>query len=559
MALPATVEIVTLHSDRTLLATAPEDAQQFAEAWTMAMLKQRQPREIPENLPPLVNDVIEVTVPEKGALGRRGDRDIPYGADDTDTSQYMIGDVSVAVIFPESDESVCQDPPACTTYGPDSEDWTDEEIVEVKAEIIGAMDWWAAREPGAHLAFVYHYEERVPTDQEPIWLPSYGRCMWIGPVMEHLGYSGDCGDHVPVYDYVNDHRVEGSDWGLAIFVVDSSDDDDGRFGDDTFAFAMWSPSGGGPYFVMTYDNGNYGISNMDVVAAHEMGHIAGAVDEYGACTCVFDTGYLDYENQNCHNGCLLDENSIMGNGNIITAFANGAVDLYARGQVGWQDSDSDGILDIEDTHPLVSVTVPPVQTLLEFQLTGSAVINPMEAINPHYHTSSINTLTGVEYRLNGGAWLPGTADDGTFDSPEEDFTLDITVTENGTYTLGVRAENNVGNATDPVFVDQFEVDTATDTPDMPVAFRLDAAVPNPFNPSTSIQYHLPYATEAALAVLDLSGRTVKVLASGHQQAGSHNTIWDGTDRDGQLMASGIYFYRLEASGLTQTRKMTLLK
>ena len=296
---------------------------------------------------------------------------------------------------------------------------------------------------------------------------------------------------------------------------------------------------------------------MDAVCAHETGHIFGAGDQYGTCSCQNLGGYLYFENQNCVNDCLLDEESIMRG--QVYPFTVGAVDYYARGQVGWQDTDADGILDIEDTHPLLTMPPSPDQTEFSFQLTGSAEINPMDAVNPYYNTSSINTISAVEYRLNGGDWLSGIADDGVFDDPEEAFTLDITVTENGTYTIECRAENNMGNLTDPVFIDEFEVDTATDTPDTPRAFRLNAAVPNPFNPSTSIQYHLPYETETTLTVLDLSGRTVMVLASGHQEAGSHIEIWDGTDGRGKTMASGVYFYRMEAPGFTQTRKMTLLK
>jgi len=550
--LPPSVAVLTLEGDRSLLTTAPEDAQRFAEAWTMAMLKQRQPREIPENLPPLINDVIEIPVPVGGSMGRDGDRDIPYGADETDTSQYMIGDVSVGVIFPESDET-----------SSNTEDWTDEEIANVKAEILGGLDWWAARESAAGLTFVYHYEERIPVQVEPIEESSGYRHVWMNDVLLYLGYGPEQYPVTPlVFEFVNDLRIANeTEWGFAIFVVDSSADDDGKFDDGKFAFTVFHEdgSGGGPYQVMTLDNGPYGISNMDVVCAHETGHIFGALDEYGSCSCGGQSGYLYYENQNCENDCLLDELSIMGNGNIITAFTNGAVDLYARGQVGWQDTDGDGILDIEDTHPLLSMPSVPDQTEYSFQLTGSAVVNPLEAPNPYYNTSSINTLTGVEYRLNGGDWLPGTADDGTFDGPEENFTLDITVTENGTYTLECRAENNVGNYTNPVVTDEFEVDTATDTPDIPLAFRLDAAVPNPFNPSTTIRFSLPVDTEVSLVVYDLSGHRVTELITKDMPQGNHEVEWRGRDDQGEAVASGVYFYRLDTEGFTETRKMTLLK
>ena len=61
---------------------------------------------------------------------------------------------------------------------------------------------------------------------------------------------------------------------------------------------------------MTYDNAGHGIENMDAVSAHETGHIFGALDEY-SCECYWQSGYLDYPNENCANGCELDENSIM--------------------------------------------------------------------------------------------------------------------------------------------------------------------------------------------------------------------------------------------------------
>ena len=565
MDLPATAEVLTVDGDRSILAGASQDAQSFAEAWTRAMQKQRQPRVIPENVPPLVDDVISITTPGQGSPGGYEERGIPYGADATDTSSYMIGDVSVGVVLPESNESVCIDLPDCTQYGPDQEDWTDGEILDVEAKIVLALDWWAARSPDAHLTFMYDFKERLPTSYEPIWGPgtgsNAGRCFWINEVLESIGYDPQGLDCTPlVYGYINDLRQEhGSDWAFAIFVVDSSEDEDGMFSDGSCAFAVMNLYGGGPYQVMTYDNGGYGIGNMDTVCAHESGHMFGALDQY-ACDCDWQSGYLYFENQNCANSCLLNDESIMGNGNIVTAFANGAVDYYARGQIGWQDTDGDGIHDIQDTHPLLTMSVPPTQTDFEFQLYGSAVVNPMDAVNPYYNSSSINTISAVQYRLNGEAWQVGSADDGTFDGPEEAFTLNVSVAANGEYTIECRAENSVGNYTDPLFVGQFDVDSATGTPAAPMAFRLYPAVPNPANPTTTIRYQLPHDAQVSMMICDLSGRTVKHLVQGtFTHAGSYDAVWDGTNDRGASVPSGIYLCQLIAGEYTEARKVTLLK
>ncbi len=78
--------------------------------------------------------------------------------------------------------------------------------------------------------------------------------------------------------------------------------------------------------------------------------------------------------------------------------------------------------------------------------------------------------------------------------------------------------------------------------------------PNPFNPSTTIQYILPEAGPARLAVYNLLGEEVAVLQDGRQSAGIHELHFDGA-----ALPSGVYIYRLQAAGVTQTRSMHLVK
>lgn len=97
--------------------------------------------------------------------------------------------------------------------------------------------------------------------------------------------------------------------------------------------------------------------------------------------------------------------------------------------------------------------------------------------------------------------------------------------------------------------------TSADISDgIPNSIRLVQNYPNPFNPATSIQFDLPQNQIVKLAVYDMLGREVAVLADGMRQAGFHEVSWNASD-----MASGIYIYSLETSSKRITRKMTLMK
>ena len=83
--------------------------------------------------------------------------------------------------------------------------------------------------------------------------------------------------------------------------------------------------------------------------------------------------------------------------------------------------------------------------------------------------------------------------------------------------------------------------------------------PNPFNPNTSLRYELPIATDVVLVVYDILGREVIRLVDEHKEAGYHQVIWQGQDRFGRDLASGVYIYRLVTSQYSRSRKMVLLK
>ncbi len=95
-------------------------------------------------------------------------------------------------------------------------------------------------------------------------------------------------------------------------------------------------------------------------------------------------------------------------------------------------------------------------------------------------------------------------------------------------------------------------------------FQLYQNYPNPFNPSTTIRYRLPVSAKVKLMVYDINGKKIKTLLVGEEPAGEHRINWDGTNDQGQPIASGIYIYRLEAkspngSRMFLSRKMILLR
>ncbi len=107
------------------------------------------------------------------------------------------------------------------------------------------------------------------------------------------------------------------------------------------------------------------------------------------------------------------------------------------------------------------------------------------------------------------------------------------------------------NATSDV-ADQRNVVNAT-------SFRLHQNYPNPFNPETMIAYELPYSSPLTLTIFNLQGKEIRTLVNANVSAGVHNVKWDGRDNSRQMVASGVYLYRISADDFQQTRKMLLMK
>ncbi len=123
--------------------------------------------------------------------------------------------------------------------------------------------------------------------------------------------------------------------------------------------------------------------------------------------------------------------------------------------------------------------------------------------------------------------------------------------------------NTVCGTTDnfsPFIIGEGSVTAVGDLPSTPTVFALRQNVPNPFNPTTVIGYDVPAGgADVSIRIYDVAGRLVRTLVDEHKTPGRYQAPWDGRNGRGVHVATGVYFYRMQAGSFVQTRKMVLLK
>ena len=102
---------------------------------------------------------------------------------------------------------------------------------------------------------------------------------------------------------------------------------------------------------------------------------------------------------------------------------------------------------------------------------------------------------------------------------------------------------------------------ASDVPDgrLPAVSALYSAVPNPFNPQTTLSFDVARAGRATLKIYSVDGRLVNTLVDGNLEPGRHTLVWQGVDQQGRALSSGAYLMRFEAVDGVHSRRLTLLR
>jgi len=101
--------------------------------------------------------------------------------------------------------------------------------------------------------------------------------------------------------------------------------------------------------------------------------------------------------------------------------------------------------------------------------------------------------------------------------------------------------------------------SANDNTEKPSSFKLIGNYPNPFNPTTTINFSLPETGFVSLNIYNITGQKVRDLVSENMEPGDHSVLWDGRDEYGSMVSSGMYLSQLRMGNNVQIHKMTMVK
>ena len=458
------------------------------------------------------------------------------------TSDFAIGTAIVSVIFPESDG----------TLDPKTEHWTPDRQAQALSKIMAGLDYWTRQNPRSPLTFTV-ISQTVSTKYEPITHPQYDEGLWISDVMSKVGYTGS--RFASTRAYINDLRTQyKTDWGWVIFLADSLNDADGKFADGYFAYTYL----GGPFTVMTYKNDGYGIANMDVVLAHETGHIFNALDEYAGASGPYEYshGYFPTINGNHeYSSVATDPDSIM-RGGIRWSF-----DPWMKLMVGWRDSDGNGRDDIVDQPPVLTYSSQPSGQAGVELYRGNATVGilPRQG-NPQGQGLTVDTIESVEFRQGAGAWQNATPASGSFTTASENFSFDLTAANLSPQSAG---------APDVAVrvLTRYSMVPASGTggpgfTGAPTTLSDAHPFPNPYKPNSGIGHN------SGVTFVGLTpGSRIQIFTPAGEPVydkkidpAASSLQWNAINDDGQNLATGVYLYRIsDDAGNKKNGKLAIVR
>jgi len=155
-------------------------------------------------------------------------------------------------------------------------------------------------------------------------------------------------------------------------------------------------------------------------------------------------------------------------------------------------------------------------------------------------TSDVNSLSGVPVLY--AFWLVGP--NPAYKAGDKliiHVSVPLGIDDKWTFTTNARQVTGLANAA------------------VPLQFSLDQNYPNPFNPSTTIPFCLAHPANVSLKIYNVLGQEVVTLIEEKMGEGTHIRVWNGSNRSGQAVASGVYFYQLQAGEYVETKKMIVLR
>jgi len=182
-----------------------------------------------------------------------------------------------------------------------------------------------------------------------------------------------------------------------------------------------------------------------------------------------------------------------------------------------------------DRKYLLYLLIGPVAISLPVQIYSQSTAIPSSAFNMGFGVSS---AANTSITSAAGEVLVGTSEG------------ENTRTESGSLVVVLQRRT-------PLAVDEMD--------GLPASFALHQNYPNPFNPSTTLRFDLPVATDIHIVVYDLLGQEVVRLVEQRMEAGYHQLVWNGRDRRGRELPTGMYIVLMMTPEYRKSVKLVLLK
>ncbi|MFN3153338.1 dockerin type I domain-containing protein [Bremerella sp.] len=362
---------------------------------------------------------------------------VPLNAQPLDTGEFMLGDVSVTVVFFESDGSV----------DPNTENWNTTHANEVKQRIEEGLQWWVdtlALQSSVHeLNFEIDYtyaDNPIQIGIEPITRVATDLDIWVGEFLDHVGAERSEAIDNDVRLFNHSQRVANeTDWAFTIFVINAQNDANGLFapGSVQGAFSI----AGGSFIALP-------SRRPASTLAHEVSHQFWAMDEYAGSGHYDDTrGYYNTQNTNAVDGNPAPgtiETSLLGHSApLVEAYNAHISSTESFESIGWKDSDGDGIFDVFDVPISFSASSQFDPNTNRMRISGNASIGVLPNLNSWglQNSITINRLSHIEFRLDGGAWQTGPI----IDDYTSDFDFLIQLADSGEHEVEVRIVDETGH------------------------------------------------------------------------------------------------------------------